>query len=46
MVILKDRLDCISCVKNTCPLSGDEYMQCMKQITVDEVYETAAGYLS
>ncbi len=35
-VIIKD-LDCISCVKNECPKTGDKYMRCMKLITVDEV---------
>ncbi|UCD62969.1 MAG: lipopolysaccharide heptosyltransferase II [Candidatus Zixiibacteriota bacterium] len=29
-----DNLDCISCVKNRCPLKGDENMQCMRGITV------------
>jgi len=45
-VIIKDSLACISCVKNICPLSDDRHMQCMKQITVDEVFKAAARYLS
>lgn len=45
-VIIKDNLECISCVKNYCPLSEDKYLQCMKQITVEEVFNAAAGYLS
>ncbi len=44
-VIIKD-LDCISCVKNKCPLGGDDYMQCMKQITVDEVFEAVNGLIT
>lgn len=39
-LIIKD-LDCISCVKNDCPKSGDEFMRCMKLITVDEVFNAA-----
>ena len=35
-VIIKD-IDCIKCVKNVCPKSGDDFMRCMKLITVDEV---------
>lgn len=45
-VIIKDHLECISCVKNICPLSGDRHMQCMKQITVDEVFKATTRYLS
>ena len=30
-------LDCISCVKNKCTLNGDQFMQCMKGISVDVV---------
>ncbi|UCE24293.1 MAG: lipopolysaccharide heptosyltransferase II [Candidatus Zixiibacteriota bacterium] len=32
-----DDLDCISCVKNKCPLKGGQFMQCMTGITVDMV---------
>ena len=32
-----DHLECISCVKNKCPLKGDEFMQCMTGISVDMV---------
>lgn len=39
-LIIKD-LDCISCVKNECPKSGNEFMQCMKLITIDEVFDAA-----
>lgn len=39
-VIIKE-LDCISCVKNRCPKSGEAYMRCMKLITVDEVFDAA-----
>ncbi len=44
-VIIKNKLECISCVKNSCPLSGDRHMQCMKRITVDEVLQAAGEYL-
>jgi len=30
-------LDCISCVKNKCPLKGQKYMQCMTGISIDMV---------
>ena len=36
-LIYLDHLDCISCVKNKCPLKGGERMQCMRGITVDAV---------
>jgi heptosyltransferase-2 len=39
-VIIKD-IDCICCVKNVCPLSGEAFMRCMKLITVDEVCDAA-----
>jgi len=39
-VIIKD-IDCIRCVKNVCPLSGEAFMRCMKLITVDEVCDAA-----
>ncbi|UCD16944.1 MAG: lipopolysaccharide heptosyltransferase II [Candidatus Zixiibacteriota bacterium] len=41
-VIIKDHLDCISCVKNACPLPGDQFMRCMRGITVDEVFNAAS----
>ncbi len=31
------QLKCISCVKNVCPLKGEQEMQCMHQIGVDQV---------
>jgi len=39
-VIIKD-IECIRCVKNTCPRSGEAFMNCMKLITVDEVLSAA-----
>jgi lipopolysaccharide heptosyltransferase II len=36
LVYLAD-LECISCVKNTCPLKGEEFMQCMRLVTVNRV---------
>ncbi len=44
-VIIKDELPCISCVKNICPLKGDTFMRCMKEISVEEVLDAAAIYL-
>ncbi|MBN2227077.1 MAG: lipopolysaccharide heptosyltransferase II [candidate division Zixibacteria bacterium] len=38
-VLLKDDLDCISCVKNVCKLKGDRFMQCMHLISVNEVWD-------
>jgi heptosyltransferase-2 len=38
-IIRRDRLSCIGCVKNVCPLKGDAFMRCMKEISVEEVYE-------
>ncbi|MCK5127441.1 MAG: lipopolysaccharide heptosyltransferase II [candidate division Zixibacteria bacterium] len=40
-VIIKD-IDCISCVKNKCRNKGEEFMLCMKLITVDEVFDAAS----
>jgi heptosyltransferase-2 len=41
-LIIKN-LECISCVRNDCPQTGDEFMQCMKLITIDEVLDAAKG---
>ena len=38
-LIYLDHLDCISCVKNKCPLTGKAQMQCMRGITVEMVME-------
>ncbi len=45
-VIIKNSLDCISCVKNRCPNGGDNFMQCMKEISVDEVFEAISRIIS
>lgn len=45
-VIIKDHLDCISCVKNDCPKKNDEFMRCMKEITVSEVFDAIRDKLS
>ena len=37
-LIYLENLECISCVKNRCPLKGDQYMQCLNGISVDLVY--------
>jgi heptosyltransferase-2 len=44
-LIFLDHLDCISCVKNHCPLKGDERMQCMRGISVEMVAAEVAGLL-
>ena len=36
-LIYLDHLDCISCVKNICPLKNEDHMRCMTEITVDMV---------
>ncbi len=36
-LIHQNDLECISCVKNKCPLKKDEFMLCMTNITVDMV---------
>jgi heptosyltransferase-2 len=42
-IIMKD-IDCISCVKNVCPKSGNEFMRCMSLISVDEVADAAKSF--
>jgi len=44
-LIYLSHLDCISCVKNRCPLKPDQQMQCMKQITVVSVLDQIADLL-
>jgi lipopolysaccharide heptosyltransferase II len=36
-----DHLECISCVKNKCPFKADDFMRCMKEISVDMVLDRA-----
>lgn len=36
-LVYRDQLECISCVKNKCPLKGDAFMRCMKEITLEMV---------
>lgn len=38
-LIYLDHLGCTSCVKNKCPLTGDDYMKCMRDISVEMVVE-------
>ncbi len=45
-LIYLDHLDCISCVKNKCPLTGSQAMQCMRGITVDMVIEQIEYFLA
>lgn len=44
-LIYLSHLDCISCVKNKCPLKPERQMQCMTQITVVSVLEQIADIL-
>jgi heptosyltransferase-2 len=44
LIYLKD-LECISCVKNKCPLKKDDFMKCMKSISVDMVLKEVKQYL-
>ena len=44
-LIRRDQLECISCVKNKCPLKGDAFMRCMKEITVDAVMAEVVALL-
>lgn len=36
-LLYRDKLECISCVKNRCPNKKDDSMKCMKEISVDDV---------
>jgi lipopolysaccharide heptosyltransferase II len=36
-LLYRGDLDCISCVKNHCPLKGEDYMRCMKDISLEMV---------
>ena len=40
-LIYLDHLDCISCVKNRCPLRGEMQMRCMNGITLEMVISRA-----
>ncbi len=44
-LIIRDQLECISCVKNKCPLKGDAFMRCMTEITVDSVMAEVAALM-
>lgn len=45
-LIYKDSMECISCVKNVCPLKGDDNMKCMKEISVAEVVGAVTDLLA
>lgn len=42
------RLDfsCVPCWERTCPLQGEEYMQCLKQLSVQHVWEACEAKLN
>jgi len=44
-LIFLENLDCISCVKNKCPLKNDQHMQCMKGISVEMVLDAVKDIL-
>ena len=44
-LIYREQLDCISCVKNKCPLKGEDTMRCMKEITLEMVLAEVAALL-
>ncbi len=41
-----EELDCISCVKNKCPKTGDDNMRCMTGISVEMVFERIKGLIA
>ena len=45
-LIYREDLECISCVKNKCPLKGEQQMQCMTLITLDRVTDEADRLLA
>ena len=45
-LIYREELECISCVKNKCPLKGEQQMQCMTLITLDRVTDEADRLLA
>jgi len=45
-LIYLDELECISCVKNRCPLKGEQRMQCMTGISADRVLEQIEEIIS
>ncbi len=44
-VIIRRELECISCVKNRCPKRGSDFMRCMNEISVEEVFTAATEHL-
>ncbi len=44
-LIYLENLECISCVKNKCPLKNDQFMQCMKGISVEMVFDAVKELL-
>ncbi len=45
-IVYLDNLGCISCEKNKCPLKGDEFMQCMKNISIPMVVNAVEKMLN
>ncbi len=45
-LVYADHLDCISCVKNVCPVKGDGHMACMKAITMPKAIEAVESALA
>lgn len=44
-LLYQEKLNCISCEKNKCPLKGDGFMLCMKSISVELVAASAGDFL-
>lgn len=45
-IVRLEELDCLGCVKNSCPLPGAEFMRCMKRLTPDHMQAAVALILA
>lgn len=45
-ILYREELACISCLKNKCPLSGENHMACLKGISVETVGEAIREVLA
>jgi heptosyltransferase-1 len=43
--IQKTHLPCVPCWKTKCPLSGEDYLRCMKEISVEDIFNALVQYL-
>ncbi len=44
-VLRAEHLECLGCVKNSCPLTGDDRMRCMRDLPMETVLEATLAYL-